>query len=146
MLYQPNSFDILAWTFVYFAAIRLIQTNESKWMYATTLALAFGFLNKYSIAFLATGLILAVLLTPHRQFLTTRRIVLPIVAAVLVILPNIIWQLRNDLPVIYHMEALARTQLHRLTAIGFLKEQLLFFVGSLYVVVAGLKIGRASCR
>lgn len=138
MLYQPNSFDILAWTFVYFAAIRLIQTNESKWMYATTLALAFGFLNKYSIAFLATGLILAVLLTPHRQFLTTRRIVLPIVAAVLVILPNIIWQLRNDLPVIYHMEALARTQLHRLTAIGFLKEQLLFFVGSLYVVVAGL--------
>lgn len=138
MLYQPNSFDLLAWTFVYYALIRFVQTDQVKWMYAASVGMAFGLLNKYSIGFLAAGLLPALLLTPQRRILFGKRIYLPLIIGFLIILPNIIWQIQNDLPVVHHMEALARTQLHRLTAMGFLKEQMLFFIGSFYAIVAAL--------
>src|SRR6187549_721376 len=33
-LYQPNSFDVLSWTAMYYVLLRYFQTNHSKWLYA----------------------------------------------------------------------------------------------------------------
>lgn len=138
MLYQPNSFDVLAWTFVYFSVIRFIQTRKIRWVYVGSIALALGILNKYNIGFLVLGLLPGILLTPQRRLLTDKRIYPALALTILIVLPNLIWQINNDLPVVHHLETLARTQLHRLTALNFLKEQLLFFVGSFYAILAAL--------
>ncbi len=51
------------------------------------------------------------------------------------ILPNIIWQFQNDFPVIRHLKILAETQLVYVNRADFLKEQMLFFTGSVFVIV-----------
>ncbi|RYG17189.1 MAG: glycosyl transferase, partial [Chitinophagaceae bacterium] len=67
ILYQPNSFDILCWTFLYFSFLRYIQSKERKWLMAAAICFAIAFLNKYSIVFLICGMVPALLISPHRN-------------------------------------------------------------------------------
>lgn len=138
LLYQPNSFDILCWTAMYFVLIKYFKTDNVKWLYGGGVVFAFGFLNKYNIAFLVIGLLPAVLLTRHRKMFAKKELYLAILLALLLISPNLIWQFQNDFPVIHHMDELARTQLANVNRTEFLKSQLLFFIGSLFVIAAGI--------
>lgn len=137
ILYQPNSFDVLAWTFFYYCLIKQVQTEDNKWLYAAAIAFAVGFLNKYNIAFLFIGTVPAVLLTPYRKVFRNRHLYIALLVALLIVLPNIIWQVNNGFPVIHHMNELAETQLVNVNRGEFIKEQVLFFLGSLFVIVTG---------
>ena len=136
MLYQPNSLDILLWTTLYFTLVKYITSESPKWLYAAAVTFALGFLNKYNIAFLLIGLLPALLLTPHRKLLANKHLYFSLGLAFLLILPNLIWQYSNGFPVIHHMNELARTQLVNVDRVDFLKEQLLYFIGSFYVLLA----------
>jgi len=138
ILYQPNSLDVLIWTSFYFVIIKYIQTNKPKWLYAAALIFAIGFLNKYNIIFLLLGLIPAVLISEHRKLLLQKHLFLSILLAFLLILPNLIWQVTNDFPVIRHLQQLADTQLIHVSRRDFLKNQLFFFFGALFVILAAL--------
>ena len=137
-LYQPNSLDVLCWTALYFTIIKYIATEKSKWLYIGSVVFAIGFLNKYNIAFLVIGLLPAILLTTHRNILIRKEFYMAAAVALLLILPNLIWQYQNHFPVIHHMKELAGRQLVHVERSGFLKTQLLFFTGSLFVIIAGL--------
>jgi hypothetical protein len=50
------------------------------------------------------------------------------------ILPNLVWQYNNNFPVFYHLKELTQTQLVNVNRFDFLKNQLLFFIGSLIVI------------
>jgi hypothetical protein len=56
----------------------------------------------------------------------------------LLILPNLLWQYLNGFPVVHHMKELAETQLVNVDTWGFLKSQLLFYIGSLFVIISAL--------
>jgi hypothetical protein len=136
MLYQPNSVDILTWTFLYFAILQYIKTEENKWLYFAAAALGFGFLNKYNVVFLIAGLVPALLFTNQRKIFTNKQLYLAAIISILIILPNLIWQYTHDFPVLYHMRLLAKTQLVNVNRLDFLKEQLLFFLGSTFIILA----------
>lgn len=138
ILYQPNSFDILCWTLVYYTFIKYIQTSKPKWLYFLAISFALGFLNKYNIAFCMLGLLPAVILSKHRSLFVKREFYFCILIASALISPNIFWQIRNDFPVLKHMKELADTQLVHVNRIDFLKEQFFFFIGSIFVLIAGL--------
>lgn len=138
MLYQPNSVDIFSWTLMYFLLIKFLQLKEPKWLYFAAIAFALGFLNKYNIAFLILGLIPSMLLTSPATWFKNKHLYFAAVLAFLLILPNVIWQQQNEWPVFHHMKELKETQLDNLNYTDFLKGQLLFFLGSLYVVIAGM--------
>jgi 4-amino-4-deoxy-L-arabinose transferase-like glycosyltransferase len=57
-LFQPNSFDILAWTIVYYCLVCFVNRNDNRFLIWAGVAAGFGFLNKYSILFLILGLFL----------------------------------------------------------------------------------------
>jgi hypothetical protein len=137
MLYQPNSMDILAWTTLYFIVIKYINTENAKWLYMAAIVFAVGFLNKYNIIFLLAGLVPALLLTRRRIF-AEKKLYGAALLAVLIISPNLVWQYNNNFPVIHHMKELAETQLVNVNRWDFLKDQLLFFIGALFVIVAAL--------
>ncbi len=137
MLYQPNSMDVLAWTTLYFIVIKYINTENAKWLYIAATAFAIGFLNKYNIIFLLAGLVPALLLT-RRSIFTEKKLYGAILLALLIISPNLLWQYNNNFPVIHHLKELADTQLVNVNRWDFLMEQLLFFVGGLFVIVAAL--------
>ncbi|PAM94929.1 glycosyl transferase [Flavobacterium sp. IR1] len=136
MLYQPNSLDVLCWTTFYYIIIQYITTEKSKWLFLGAAVFAFGFLNKYNILFLLIGLFPALLLSKQRRILTNSKVYAALVLGLLLILPNLIWQYNNQFPVIHHMKELAETQLINVDRLDFLKDQLLFFIGSLFVIIA----------
>ncbi|WP_371199290.1 glycosyltransferase family 39 protein [Flammeovirga sp. OC4] len=137
-LYQPNSFDVLSWTVVFFLFIKYINTDQRKWIYWMAVAFAFGFLNKYNILFLVLGLIPAVLITKSRDILLRKEVYIAMGITLLIISPNIYWQFTNGFPVFHHMQELASSQLVNVERISFLKSQLFFFTGSFFVILAAL--------
>ena len=66
-LYQPNSFDVLCWTSIYYCIIKYLNNRQSKWLFYMAIVFALGFLNKYNIVFLILGLIPAVAFVTERK-------------------------------------------------------------------------------
>ncbi len=136
ILYQPNSFDILCWTFFYFSFIKYINTENNKWLWIAAVSFAVAFLNKYSIGFLIIGLLPAILLTEHRKILGNKQFYFALLLTLLLISPNLVWQYQNNFPVVHHMKELADTQLVNVHRSDFMKEQMLFFIGSVFTLLA----------
>lgn len=134
-LYQPNSLEFLLWTTVFFAIIKFINSKNNKWIWIAALTFAVGFLNKYNITFLMLGLIPAFLITKHRSILLNKHLYFSLFVALALVTPNLIWQYNNDFPVFQHLKTLADTQLVNVNRVDFLKEQVLFFIGSFYVLI-----------
>jgi len=137
-LYQPNSFDILSWTTVYFILIKYFKTEKLKWLYISALVFGIGFLNKYNIVFLLIGFVPAILLTHHRKIFAKKEFYFALILGLLFILPNLLWQYENNFPVIRHLTELTDTQLVNFNRLDFLKKQIFFFIGSLFVIIVAL--------
>lgn len=135
-LYQPNSLEYLIWTLVFYAVVKYIKTQDTRWIWMTFVCFAIGFLNKYNIGFLMLGFLPALLISEHRKVLFHRQFYFALALAFVIVLPNLIWQINHDFPVIMHMQTLASTQLVNVDRMGFLSDQLLFFTGSLLTLLA----------
>lgn len=126
ILFQPNSFDILAWTIVFYLLIRYVNSQQSKWLLLLSVILALGFYNKYNIIFLIAGLFAAFLLTSNRTIFIKREFYLALAFCLILISPNIFWQIQNNFPVILHMKALNSSQLVNVNRADFLIDQVKF--------------------
>jgi len=138
MLYQPNSFDVLSWTWVFYLLVRFIHSGRRLCLLWLGVAIGLGFLNKYNMLFLLAGLIPAVLFSPQRRVFFNKYLYLGGAIALLLALPNIVWQIRNGMPVLHHMAELTKYQLVNVDRTGFLKTQLIFFMGGAFLVISGL--------
>ncbi len=137
-LLQPNSFDILSWTTTFYFFIKYINTGKSKWVYLGAFFFALGFLNKYNIIFLMLGIFPALLITKQRTLFLKKEFYVAIGIVLLIISPNLIWQYQNHFPVFHHLHELSVSQLVHVSRILFLKNQLLFFTGSIIVIISAL--------
>ncbi|HWI91137.1 MAG TPA: glycosyltransferase family 39 protein [Flavisolibacter sp.] len=135
ILYQPNSFDIFFWTLTYYIIIRYITTNNSNWLYAIGFAVGFGILSKYNIAFLVIGLFAGLLITRERKIFLDKNLYIGALIALLIILPNILWQINNHFPTFHQLDELSRTQLVNVNRSDFVKDQVMFFVNSIFIIV-----------
>lgn len=136
-LYQPNSLDALCWTSFCYILIKYADTENPQWFYIGMVVLAIGFLNKYNIVFLMAGLLPALLLA-KRSIFNNKHCYFAILLFLLLISPNLVWQYYHNFPVYHHMQQLAKTQLVNVNRLDFLKDQLLFFIGSLLVLFLAL--------
>ncbi|MEJ8757933.1 glycosyltransferase family 39 protein [Pontibacter sp. H259] len=138
MLFQPNSFDALCWVLAFYLIIRFVHTQQAKWLYWLGVGIGFGFLNKYTILFLVAGLAVALIFSPYRTLFARKEVYVAAVIALLVASPNLIWQFQHNFPVVAHMQELKQTQLVNVKPSDFLKDLVLFFVGSIFLWVAAL--------
>lgn len=93
-----NVFEQLIWMGCVWLVVRAINTNDARyWLWFGVVA-GLGFENKYSIAFLLLGLLVGVVLTPHRHFLKSRYLWLGVLACAVISLPNLLWEIRNHFP------------------------------------------------
>jgi hypothetical protein len=134
-LYQQNSLDVLSWTAFYFVLIKYINTQKSKWLFIGAVVFAIGFLNKYNFLFLLIGLFPAIALSQQRKLFAKKEFILATLLALVLILPNLLWQWLNHFPVYYHMKKLTETQLVHVNRLDFFKEQLFNFLGSFLVIL-----------
>jgi hypothetical protein len=136
ILFQPNSFDILAWTLVYLFLIRYLEAYQRKWLVWMAIVFAFGFLNKYSILMLGFSLFVGLLLTKERNIFAKKQLYLAALLVLIMISPNLVWQYQQGFPVVHHMKELAETQLVHVKRGDFLKAQLLFFFQAIFIIAA----------
>jgi hypothetical protein len=138
ILFQPNSFDVLAWTSCFYFFLKYINSHQPKWLYLMAVIFGLGVLNKYNIVFQFLAFIPAILLTETRQILGKRAFYLALFLAFLIILPNILWQYNQGFPVLHHMSQLQKYHLTHVNRLDFLEDQLFYFIGSLVLIVASL--------
>ncbi|WP_320053644.1 glycosyltransferase family 39 protein [uncultured Acetobacteroides sp.] len=138
ILFQPNAFDILAWTMAFYFLIKYVQIDKAKWIYGLSVVAAMGIYNKYTLVFLLFGLAVAILLTEQRRLLAKASVWKAIGLLVILLLPNILWQVAHHFPAVEHMKALKASQLDNNSSLNFLKEQAMYLSGSMALAVAGL--------
>ena len=138
ILLQPNSFDILAWTILFYLLVRLIKTGKSKYLYWLAVVAAAGFYNKYNIVFLFFGLVAGLLLTPQRRFFTQATMWKAAILFIVLLLPNLAWQAVYHFPVVEHMKVLKANQLDNNSATGFLIRQVMIIFNALPLIIAAL--------
>jgi len=137
-LFMPNFLDVFFWTLIAFSIIRFIQTQQNKWLYVFAIAVGLGMMSKYSAAFYTLSILCGILLTKHRKIFLNKHFYFASLVALLIFLPNIIWQYNHRFPVINHMDELQQEQLKYNSATGFIISQLMMNFPCLYIWLAGL--------
>lgn len=137
-LFQPVSFNQFYWLLLAFLLFRLIHTKKAFYWYLIGIVAGLAFLNKYSVVFYLFGIIVAVLLTPMRRWLRKPQPYIAMAITILIVLPNLIWQINHNWPVIHHMRELAETQLVHVRVDIFLREQIMMFLPVFFIWIFGL--------
>lgn len=137
-LFQPNFLDIFFWTLAIYFLIRYINTQEDKFIYGITISLALGWWSKYSVIFMSIAIVIGIIASPYRKLLLKKSTWLAILLALLVILPNFLWQYFHNWPLIHHMAELKETQLKYINKKDFIMDQFMMLLPALLLWVAGL--------
>jgi 4-amino-4-deoxy-L-arabinose transferase-like glycosyltransferase len=95
-LMQYVSFDYLCWVLTAYCTVRLLTSNDPRWWVAIGASIGFGMLSKYAIPFFVAGIAVGLLLTDARRYLRSKWLWLGAAVAVLIFLPNLIWQAQNS--------------------------------------------------
>jgi hypothetical protein len=136
-LFQPVVFDQLWWVLSVYLIIRYINTSLPKYIYLLGAVIGIGMLTKYTMAFFAIALILGLLITKQRKILWNRHAIGAVLIAILIFLPNLIWQFQHHLPVITHMKTLRAEQLDYIKPSDFIMQQLTVNGIALFVWLVG---------
>jgi Dolichyl-phosphate-mannose-protein mannosyltransferase len=93
-----NAFEPLVWLGCAWCIVRAISRNEPRsWLWFGILV-GVGMETKYSTAFFAFAVVVALLLTPQRKVLANRWIWIGALCSLLLFLPNLFWLWRHNFP------------------------------------------------
>ena len=137
-LFQPVSFNQFWWLAIVFIVVKIINDQRSNYWYMLGVCVGLAVLTKYSVAFLVLSLLISVLISRHRKLILNKFMVGSVLIALLIALPNIIWQVNYDLPVVRHMSQLASSQLVNMSIMDFTVPQFLFQFGTSLLWLSGL--------
>jgi hypothetical protein len=137
-LFQPVSFNQFWWLVLCYLSVRIVNGGKDRYWYALGVAVGLAILTKYSIAFLVIALCGGILISPHRRILWNKKMVYAMAITLVIFLPNMVWQVKHDFPVVHHMAELASSQLVNMSFLDFLVPQGLFHFGCGLLWVSGL--------
>ncbi len=132
-LFQPVIFDQFWWLLAVYLIVRFLNTRNAINLYILGLVVGLGLLTKYTMGFFIIALIIGLLFTKQRSILWSRQFFISLSLALIIFLPNVIWQVTHHLPVVTHMDKLQSQQLKYLKSKDFIIQQ--FLVHGLGVVV-----------
>ncbi|MEO6835849.1 MAG: glycosyltransferase family 39 protein [Candidatus Tumulicola sp.] len=99
-----------AWTVLIFLTMRLVRTRDERLYIPMVLVVALGMYAKYSIVACVLALALGLLVTGKGRLLRSRGLLIGVALTVVLVLPNVLWQVRHGLPM---LEVIHGDQLNR---------------------------------
>ncbi len=100
-LLTMNAFEPLLYAGVVVLVDRILRGGDGRYWLAVGVLTGVGLLNKHSFAFYTGCLLVAVLLSPQRRALfQTPWLAAAVAIAALIVLPHVIWQVRNGFPML----------------------------------------------
>lgn len=124
-LFLPTAFEQLFWIICIYCIVGYCQNQDSKYLIWFCIFGAFGFLTKYSIAFLFVGIIISSLIF-QRDVFSEKNLRIGLLMFFIIIMVNLYWQIKNQFPVFTHFSQLYDRQLNQLSMGKELKKLFLF--------------------
>jgi Dolichyl-phosphate-mannose-protein mannosyltransferase len=93
--FQYTTFDYLWWVLIAYFVIRMLKSEDPRWCLAIGATIGVGFMTKYAIGFYVAGIVGGLVLTRARRFLGSGWFWAGIALALVICLPNIVWQARH---------------------------------------------------
>jgi hypothetical protein len=137
-LMQYVSFDFLGWVLVAFSLARLCRTNDLRWWVGVGAAIGFGMLTKYSMLVCVAGIGAGVLFTQLRRHLTSKWLWLGAGLAVLIFLPNLLWQIQHHFVSLDFLRHIHERDVRIGRTKDFLPDQLLLTLFAAPLALIGL--------
>jgi hypothetical protein len=124
--YSLNVFEPLLWMGCVYCLICIIHRGQPRYWLGFGLLAGLGLENKHSIAFFGAGLVLALMLTSLRRELLRPGIWLGGLIALVVALPNLLWQVQHHWPTHELLSNIAHSHKNVvLSPVQFLLQQML---------------------
>ena len=123
-LFQTVSFDQLMWLAILWVTARLVRTGDRRLWIAMGVLIGVALETKYTVIALIIGLIAGTLGTTIRRHLSTPWPWIGAVIALLLFLPNLVWQVQNDWPSVQYTLNHKSAQSIDFSPLTFLAQQL----------------------
>ncbi|MCB8985870.1 MAG: glycosyltransferase family 39 protein [Ardenticatenaceae bacterium] len=123
-LIQYMSFDYLWWVLLAFCTVRLLRSENPHWWLGIGAAIGLGMMTKYTMLFLVAGLVVGVLITSSRRYLRSPWLWAGTAVALLIFLPNLIWQIQHQFISLDFLSAIHARDLDWGRADNYLPEQI----------------------
>ena len=137
---QYVSFDYLCWVLTAYFVVKLLKTGDPRWWLAIGAAVGFGFESKYTMGFFALGIAAAALLTDARRYFKSKWMWYGVAMAVIIFLPNLIWQARNHFISLDFLQHIHARDVRIGRAKNFLPEQLILTMGAILLFLMGMYV------
>ena len=125
-LLTMNAFEPLFWMGCACLVIRIVRTGNARlWLWFGLLA-GIGLENKHSMLIFGFAILAGLLLTPERRLLGTKWLWIGGLAAFLIFLPNLLWNIQNHFPFLELQANIRRSGRNvDLTPLAFLGQEIL---------------------
>jgi hypothetical protein len=138
-LFIPQVFDEFFWLLCCYLVVCYLQGHGDHLLYLLGIVIGVGILVKYSISIYVAGIVIGLCLTREsRRRLNGTSFFIPLLIAVVIIFPHLVWQFQNGFPAFIHLDELKQTQLVYLSRSDFVLQQLLSNGTGLFVWLGGL--------
>ena len=149
-LMQYISFDYICWVLVCYAMVRLLTSGDPRWWLLVGSGIGLGMLAKYTIAFLAVGVVAGAVAAglqtggaesaksdSERPGVHTNWIAAAIVLGLLIFLPNLIWQWQHHFESLEFLRFIHQRDVQTGVTDGFFLGQLELTMFALPIALAG---------
>ena len=102
--FQYTTFEQFAWVLATYGVVRLLEREDERWWLWIAAFAGFGIMAKYTIVFFVAALLAGFILTPARRHLASRWFVLGCGLTLLIVLPNLLWQVHHNFISLHFLE------------------------------------------
>jgi len=122
--FSMNAFEPLLWMGCAWVMIRVVNTGDQKlWIWFGVLA-GLGLENKHSMLIFGAGIVVGLILTPQRKVFANPWIWIAGGIALLIFLPNLLWNIRHHFPFLEEQANIRRSGRDvALTPLAFLGQE-----------------------
>jgi hypothetical protein len=125
---QYVAFDYLWGVAISYFLVRLLKSEDPRWWLAIGLMLGIGMETRYTMGFLALGLVGGVLATSARRYLRSGWLWAGVALSVVIFLPNLVWQAQHHFISLEFLSHIHTRDVGQGRNRGFLLDQILLCV------------------
>ena len=102
--FQYTTFEMFGWVLATYGVVRLLESEDERWWLWIAAFTGLGLMAKYTVVFFLAALLAGFVLTPARRFLASRWFLFGCLLTLVMVLPNILWQVHHDFISLHFLE------------------------------------------